>query len=126
MKANVKRSTLVAAFVLAVFADMIEVGCSLIFAEGFASPINDALDIAMCGILTAMMGWHLSFLPSLLLKFLPVVDLAPTWTIAVLIASRGHWKEMAGAVPPIIPDQKAKVVDIEASVEKQADAPPKI
>jgi hypothetical protein len=126
MKANVKSSTLVAAFVLAVFADMIEVGCSLIFAEGFASPVNDAMDIAMCGILTAMMGWHLSFLPSLLVKLLPVADLAPTWTIAVLIASRGHWKEMATGTPPIINEEKGKVVDIEASVEKQPDAPPKI
>jgi hypothetical protein len=33
-------------------------------------------------------GWHLAFLPSFVVKVLPVADLAPTWTIAIFFATR--------------------------------------
>ena len=42
----------------------------------------------VCAVLTWLVGWHFSFLPSFAVKVLPVVDLAPTWTIAVFLATR--------------------------------------
>jgi len=66
-----------------------------------------------------MLGWHLSFIPSFLVKLIPVGDLAPTWTIAVLIATRaGHIAEKDE--PPIIGANKPGVVDVDATVERSA------
>lgn len=88
MKKNVSRPTLVLAFAIAIGVDAIQVGLMPIFSEGFASPADDFLDAVACIILTMMLGWHFAFMPSFLFKLIPMVDLAPTWTIAVLIASR--------------------------------------
>ena len=73
---------------LAVAADGIQVGLAPFFAEGFISPFEDALDVVMCVLMTWLVGWHLAFLPTIAVKLVPVVDLAPCWTIAVLIATR--------------------------------------
>jgi len=116
MKANVKRSTVVAAFIVAVCADLLEMAFGMIFAEGFASPLNDVMDVVVCIILTALLGWHLAFIPSFLVKLIPVGDLAPTWTIAVLIATRAG--SIAEKEPPIIGARKSGVVDVEATVER--------
>jgi len=116
MKANVKRSTVVAAFIVAVCADLLEMAFGMIFAEGFASPLNDVMDVVVCIILTALLGWHIAFIPSFLVKLIPVGDLAPTWTIAVLIATRAG--SIAEKEPPIIGARKSGVVDVEATVER--------
>jgi hypothetical protein len=120
MKKNVRRSTLVLAFAIAICADAIEIGLMPLFSEGFASPVDDFLDAVVCAILTMIMGWHFAFMPSFLFKLIPMVDLAPTWTIAVLIASRNrrvvdsnHASSQANEKP---------VVDVETVKEE----PPKI
>ena len=122
MKANVKRSTLVLAFVIAIFADLLEMGLFPIFSEGFASPASDFVDVVVCIILTLLIGWHIAFIPSFLIKVIPVVDMAPTWTLAVLIASRHRQASETSDVPPppIIGSQKPAVLDVKAVVEKQA------
>jgi hypothetical protein len=112
MKANVSRLALVAAFGIAICADLIEICLSPLFSEGFASPFDDVLDAVVCVILSLLLGWHLAFLPSFAVKLIPVADFAPTWTIAVLIASRRRFT--AGNMPdnpnppspPIIPEEK--------------------
>jgi hypothetical protein len=50
--------------------------------------VDDALDVAVCIALTRLIGWHYSFLPSFVLKVVPVADLIPSWTLAVLLATR--------------------------------------
>jgi K+ transporter len=113
MKANVSRLALVAAYGIAVCADLMEMSLSLVFSEGFMSPFDDVMDAVVCVILTLLLGWHLAFLPSFAVKLIPVADLAPTWTIAVLIATRG-WSRSAGKIPdnpkplspPVIPEEK--------------------
>jgi hypothetical protein len=117
MKANVKRSAVVAAFAIAVCADLIEMGGAAIFSEGFISPINDVVDVVVCLILSVMLGWHIAFIPSFLIKLIPVGDLAPTWTIAVLIATRAG-RIAEDEAPPIIGAKKPGVVDVEATVER--------
>ena len=73
---------------LAVAADGIQVGLAPFFAEGFFSVFADGLDVVMCILMTWLVGWHLAFLPTIAVKLVPIVDLAPCWTIAVLIATR--------------------------------------
>ena len=40
-------------------------------------------------MLTWLVGWHYAFLPSFIVKVVPMFDLAPTWTIAIFFATRG-------------------------------------
>jgi hypothetical protein len=35
-----------------------------------------------------LLGWHWAFVPSFLAELVPGLDLVPTWTLAVLIATR--------------------------------------
>jgi hypothetical protein len=77
-----------AARIIAVTADLLQIVLFPLFGEGFISPLADALDLVVCGLLTALVGWHFAFLPSFMVKVVPVLDLAPTWTIAILLATR--------------------------------------
>jgi hypothetical protein len=120
MQKNVRRSTLVLAFAIAICADAIEMGLMPVFSEGFASPADDFLDAVVCLILTLMLGWHFVFMPSFLFKLIPMVDLAPTWTIAVLIASRKL--RVADSNDVSSPGNSKPVVDIEVVKEE----PPKM
>lgn len=86
MPVSAKR--ILAARVLAVVADAIQLGLLPLFVQGAASPLNDALDVAVGAAMVALVGWHWVFLPTVVTELLPVVDLAPTWTIAALIATR--------------------------------------
>ena len=75
---------------LAVAADGLELGLLPVFGEGFASLLADGLDVVMCGALVGLTGWHLAYAPTFVVKVLPVVDLAPCWTLAVWLATRGR------------------------------------
>lgn len=77
-----------AARLIAITADLLQMGVFPLFAEGVASPLEIALDVVVCGLLTRLVGWHFAFLPSFIAELVPLVDLVPTWTIAILIATR--------------------------------------
>ena len=83
---------------IAVIADVVQIALMPLVAEGIASPINDVIDVIVAGILILLVGWHIAFIPSFLIKMLPFADLAPTWTIAALIATRGKIPEKS--LPP--------------------------
>jgi hypothetical protein len=78
-----------AARAIAIGADLVQIVLFPLFSEGFISPLDDALDVLVCLVLTRLVGWHYSFLPSFIVKIVPMADLAPTWTIAVFFATRG-------------------------------------
>ena len=46
-------------------ADLAEIVVFPAFMEGFLSPANDALDVAVAVALTRLLGWHWAFLPTL-------------------------------------------------------------
>lgn len=82
------RRRILAARILAVVADAIQVGLLPLFAEGAASIVNDVLDAVIAVVMVVLVGWHWAFVPAFLAELVPVVDLAPTWTLAVFIATR--------------------------------------
>jgi len=82
------RNRILAARALALVADAVQLGLLPLFIQGAASPLNDALDVAVGAGMVALVGWHWVFLPTFVTELLPFVDLAPTWTIAALIATR--------------------------------------
>lgn len=72
-----------AAMVLAVVADITQMAVFPLFVEGAASPVDDVVDLCVCGAMTWLLGWHWEFLPSSLAKLVPGVDMVPLWTLAV-------------------------------------------
>ena len=90
------------ALAVAILADALQIVFFPMFVEGAFSPIDDLLDIAVAWMLIRLLGWHWAFLPSFVAKVLPGVDLIPTWTMAVLVATRERPREPAKLEPPII------------------------
>ena len=87
------------ALALALLADALQIGLLPLFAAGALSPLDDALDVAVCLAMIWLLGWHAAFLPSVVTKLIPVVDLFPSWTAAVLyVGIRGRKKRDA---PPV-------------------------
>lgn len=89
------RRRIIAARLLAVAADAVQLGMIPLFVGGAASPLNDALDLAVGAAMVWLLGWNWLFLPTFVAELIPFVDIAPTWTIAALIATR-----QAKALPP--------------------------
>lgn len=71
------------AMLLAITADVLEMIVFPLFVEGFESPAEDLMDLAVGGALTWLLGWHWEFAPSFVAKLVPGVDLVPLWTLAV-------------------------------------------
>jgi hypothetical protein len=76
------------ALAVAATADAFQVGLLPLFAEGAFSPVDDALDLGTFIILVKVLGWHPLLLPTMVAELIPLVDLAPTWTMAILIIMR--------------------------------------
>ena len=77
-----------AARILGMTADFVQIGLLPFFSPGWLSPLNDALDVVVAIAMIALVGWHWAFAPAFLAELVPVFDLVPTWTAAVLIATR--------------------------------------
>ena|SRR5579872_724 len=74
---------------IAVAADLAQIVFFPVLSEGFVSPLDAGLDVVVAVALTLLVGWHIAFIPTFIIKALPFADLAPTWTIAILIATKG-------------------------------------
>ncbi len=85
---TISRGRIRTARFVAISADFLQIALFPLFGEGFSSPLDDILDVVVCVILTALIGWHFSFLPSFIVELAPIADLIPTWTIAVFLATR--------------------------------------
>ena len=81
-----------AARLVALGADLLQIFLFPLFVEGFASPVDDALDLAVGAAMIKLVGFHWAFLPSFGAKLVPGVDLVPTWTAAVLLATGSRSK----------------------------------
>ena len=102
-----------AARALAICIDLVQVGFPYVFGEGFLSPFDAALDVAACLALTALVGWHNAFIPAFLIELLPIGDLAPTWTIAAFIATRGSQASAPEVPSSVAPrDHKGRPLEI--------------
>ena len=74
---------------IALGADFLQIVAFPLFLPGAASPWSDALDLAVAGAMTALVGWHWAFLPSFVAEIVPGLDLVPTWTAAAFFVTRG-------------------------------------
>ncbi len=79
------RSSVRAARVIAVVSDALQIFLFPLFGEGFASPVNDALDVVVSAAMLKLLGFHWALLPTLATELVPGADLVPTWTAAVFL-----------------------------------------
>jgi len=95
---------ILAARILAVMADAVQIGILPLFAPGAASPVNDVLDIFVGIALILLVGWHWVFVPTFLAELVPGLDLVPTWTAAVFFATRsGATATATATIDPALP-----------------------
>lgn len=85
---------------VAIIADALQLVLFPFFVEGFGSVLNDVLDVVVCAALVRLLGWNVLFLPTFVVEILPFGDMAPTWTIAVLIVTRSRNSSPQGEVLP--------------------------
>ena len=85
---------------IAVAADAVQLGLFPFFGVGALSIVNDCLDVAVGIALVLLVGWHFAFLPSFVAELVPGLDLVPTWTVAVWLATRHRAIEPAPPGPP--------------------------
>jgi hypothetical protein len=85
---EVTKGRVLAARVIAVLADAVQLGLMPLFAGGAVTGFDTVLDVAVGVAMVALLGWHWAFLPTFAVELLPAVDLAPTWTIAVFFVTR--------------------------------------
>lgn len=94
---------ILAARIIAIAADFLQIVAFPFFFEGVASPFANALDFVMAVTMILLLGWHWAFLPTVLAEVVPFFDLVPTWTAAVFIVTRGQTPappELPPAGPP--------------------------
>lgn len=104
-----------AARAIAMAADLAQIVVFPVFGVGALSPWDDALDCAVAGLMTWLIGWHWAFLPTFVSELVPFWDLVPTWTAAVFFATRGQGRPSRG-----IPE--GQVIDAEV-ISSKPDPP---
>lgn len=75
--------------IVAIVADVLQLAFFPAFVGGWLSPLTLIVDVVAAFILVRLLGWHLAFLPSFIAEAIPGLDLIPTWTAAVFLATRG-------------------------------------
>lgn len=90
-----------AARIVAIMVDVLQIAALPVFAPGVLSPVNNALDVITAFVMVRLLGWHWGFLPSFVAELVPGLDLIPTWTAAVFLATRRE-KPAEQAVPPVL------------------------
>ena len=99
---------------LAVTADVVQIGLAPLFLEGGISVFDAALDVLMAGTLTLLVGWHWAFLPAFFAELVPGLDLVPSWTLAVFLATRGR-------TAPEVALRDDRTIDVEPVRERPRD-----
>jgi hypothetical protein len=74
------------AYVVAMATDLLQL---LLGPFGWAFA-DEALDVAAMVLISRALGFHVMFLPTFALEFLPLTDMLPTWTgcVALVVAMR--------------------------------------
>jgi hypothetical protein len=80
----VTRKQKAVAMAIAVLADLVQMVLWPAFAEGAASPFDDALDGVVALALLLTLGWSGRLMAALALELTPGAALFPTWTAVVM------------------------------------------
>ncbi|HEU4951041.1 MAG TPA: hypothetical protein VFT46_03775 [Holophagaceae bacterium] len=93
-----------AALAVAIVVDLLQI---VVQATGpFQLLLDWPLDLLTALAMLALVGFHWAFLPTFLAEAVPWLDVVPTWTLALILATRAPDDERAEAktVPPGPPE----------------------
>ena len=121
MREDLTPRTVRVARAIAVSADLLQIVLLPAFFPGAFSPASDLIDVLTAAVLLRLLGWHWSFLPTFIAELTPVLDLVPTWTAAVFLATR-HSAATPGA-PEVFVDTTANRVEPVRALPRPADQP---
>jgi len=94
------------AFAVAVIVDLLQM---LLGPIGWLF-LDEGLDVVAMVLTWRLLGFHPLLLPTFILEFLPVTDLAPTWIGCVAIVVALRRREHPSVPPP--PAQTGRVFDV--------------
>jgi hypothetical protein len=89
-----------AAWTIAIAADAVQLGL-FPFTGSLSTWVDKPMDVLVMLLLWRLLGWHLAFLPSFAIELIPYAELAPTWTLAVWLATRGRSDQEAKPGPQL-------------------------
>jgi hypothetical protein len=92
------RTRIAFALAVAVIAD------SLQFIFGPLPFIDQAIDLIAFVLTARAIGFHLLLLPTFVVKFIPVLDMLPTWTACVIYVGAMRKREQNVSPPPKLED----------------------
>jgi len=92
------------AWMVAILVDALQIGL-LPLTGGLSLWADKPLDILAMALLWRLLGWHWALAPSFLFEFLPIAELAPTWTLATWIVVRKRKAEMQTPPADYIPGE---------------------
>lgn len=90
------RTRIRVAWAIALAVDAIQIPADATGPVGWL--LGAGLDVVTMVVMWAMLGFHWAFLPSFVTEAVPYLNLAPFWTLAVALATRGRGD--AGLPPP--------------------------
>lgn len=91
------RARIRVAWAIALVVDAIQVPANLAGPMGWF--LGAGLDLITMVVMWRMLGFHWAFLPSFITEAVPYLNLAPLWTMAVALATRGRG-EVEVPLPP--------------------------
>ena len=74
------------AWMVAIAADLVQFGLLPLF--GATAGLMVGLDVLVAFLLVRWMGWHLAFLPAFVTELVPIANVVPSWTLAMLVVTR--------------------------------------
>ncbi len=90
MREELTREQIRTARMVAVVADLLQIVLVPTFFPAAISPAVNVIDLVVAVVLLRTVGWHWAFLPTFIAELIPFVDLIPTWTAAVFLATRNQ------------------------------------
>jgi hypothetical protein len=126
-KPKLTRNRIMAAFAIAVIADVLEFPITAVEITVAGAPSGElaafVLDCVVMGAMTKLLGFHWMFLPGFCVEMIPGLDLLPTWVGCVAFVVWKRKKERA-AQPPVVDIREAEIVHEPFRLLSSSASPP--
>ena len=102
---KLSRMRILLALAVAIVADGVQL---LLGPLGWAFA-DEIIDVTAMALETWLVGFHVLFLPTFVVEFIPVADMLPTWTgcVAIVVAVRKRQQSQARSQPPVLETDSA-------------------
>ena len=82
---------------IAIAVDVVQIAMQI--SGPFQIFVDWPLDLLTAILMTALVGFHWAFLPTIFAEAVPWLDVVPTWTLAVLFATRARSEVAVESTP---------------------------